>query len=69
MHHASVLNRLSRALALPHAEAYHTLKAMYETALVEWPIAAGVIGIASREAAWITPLLAGLEAYGRTEGF
>lgn len=69
MHHASVLNRLSGALALPHADAYHALKAMYESALVEWPIAAGVIGIASREVAWITPLLVGLEAYGGTEGF
>jgi hypothetical protein len=69
LHHAAVLNQLPAGLALPYRDAYASLRRVYESAGVEWPVVAGVLGTASQADAWVTPLLAGLEMYGRTEGF
>jgi hypothetical protein len=69
LHHAAILNRLTDSLGLPYRDAYEALRGVYESAQVEWPVVAGVLGVASQADAWVTPLLAGLEAYGRTEGF
>ena len=69
LHHAAVLNRLTDALALPYDDAYRALRDIYDTARTEWPVVAGLLGSASLEDAWVTPLASGLEAYGRAEGY
>jgi hypothetical protein len=69
LHHAAVLKHHSDGLDLPYRDGYQELIQVYETAQVEWPVVAGVLGSAPRADAWITPLRMGLEAYGRAEGF
>jgi len=69
LHHAAVLKDVSRSLEVSHEEAFQRLKGAYETASTEWGVVAGTLNIASQRDAWISPLLAGLLAYGQAEGY
>jgi hypothetical protein len=64
-----VLKDVSRSLEVSHEEAFQRLKGAYETASTEWGVVAGTLNIASQRDAWISPLLAGLLAYGQAEGY
>jgi hypothetical protein len=68
-HHAQVLSNLVATLGGPSREAYARLRGYYVDARRQWPAVATCLGSANRADAWVTPLLAGLEAFGRTEGF
>jgi hypothetical protein len=56
-------------LDAPPDEAYGRLRDRYLNARLQWPTVAARLGSANGMDRWVTPLLDGLEAFGRTEGF
>jgi hypothetical protein len=70
LHHVSVLARIvDELIAADPPSAYRRLVDRYEQGRTDWPAAATAINATSRADAWITPLLDGLQRYGRTEGY
>jgi hypothetical protein len=68
-HHAQVLSGLVAELGGPPEQAYARLRERYTNARGQWPAVAASLASANGMDAWVTPLLDGLEAFGRTEGF
>ncbi|MEJ7787470.1 MAG: hypothetical protein WKF96_21915 [Solirubrobacteraceae bacterium] len=68
-HHARLLHQLVQELDVTAAGAYDRLRDRYLAARAQWPSVASAVGVANGVDAWVTPLLDGLEAFGRTEGF
>jgi hypothetical protein len=68
-HHAQVLSGLVAELGAPPDQAYARLRDRYTDARAQWPAVAASLASANGMDAWVTPLLDGLEAFGRTEGF
>jgi hypothetical protein len=70
LHHLECLNRFAEPLVIPDRRmAFDALTATYQEAADAWPAARDASGCSMTAADWVTPLQAGLHAFGHSEGW
>jgi len=70
-HHLRCLNNLVNDIeaGATHEERYHVLRQIYEQAIDIYPTVRGLCSCRATAGEWVTPFLAGLNLYARSEGW